>query len=288
MKKIGIIDYYISNYHSNTYHEFFHKIAEEENREEYVITHVFAIEDMSPSTNETTAEWCARTGAKQCATIEELCDAVDVIMILSPNHPQFHEEFAKVAFKSGKRVYVDKTFAPDYATAKRIVDCGKENGAEFWSTSATRFDPEILEFLNDDKPRMNTVTAMGGNVFDVYCIHLVELVNTFIKNGAKSVICRNGAPSSVFEITYNDGRKAFINHYEKAVLNFTCLAEIDGTCKKISVSDDIWKNCTRALMDFFDTGVIPVSNESTLECMAILSAMKTARENVGKIVNIEG
>ena len=42
MKKVGIIDNYISNFHSNTYHKLFHEIAVEAGREEYVITHIYA------------------------------------------------------------------------------------------------------------------------------------------------------------------------------------------------------------------------------------------------------
>ncbi|MEE1075547.1 MAG: hypothetical protein U0K93_08730, partial [Acutalibacteraceae bacterium] len=72
MKKIGIIDCYISNFHSNTYYKLFHEIAEEEGREEYVITHIYATMDLSPTTKETTAQWCERTGAKECKTIKEV------------------------------------------------------------------------------------------------------------------------------------------------------------------------------------------------------------------------
>ena len=120
MKKVGIIDNYISNFHSNTYYDLFHKIAEEEGREEYVITHVYAKLDVSPSTKETTDEWCERTGAKKCESPKEVCDAVDVIMVLAPNNPELHRELVEDAFRSGKLVYVDKTFAPDYKTAREI------------------------------------------------------------------------------------------------------------------------------------------------------------------------
>lgn len=288
MKKIGIIDCYISNFHSNTYYKLFHDIAEEENREEYVITHIYAVEDVSPTTKETTADWCARTGAIECKTIKEVCDAVDVIMVLAPNHPQLHEELTKIPFESGKPVYVDKTFAPDYATAKRIIDYGKQTGANFWSSSATRFETAILSYLSDDAPNIDKVTVISGNPFEMYCIHLVELVNTFMKNGAKSVVCHSGSPSIMFEITYRDGRKAYLNQFEGTYAKFNCFPETEGKCKQIAFVDDFWKNFSRALLDFFATGKAPIPTDNTLECIAIRSAMIKAKENIGEEIMVEG
>ena len=288
MKKIGIIDYYISNFHTNTYYKLFHEIAEEEGREEYVITHIYATLELSPTTKETTSQWCERTGAIECKTIKEVCDAVDVIMVLAPNHPHLHEELCKIPFESGKRVYVDKTFAPDYATAKRIIDYAKEKGANFWSSSATRFETIMTDYLKEDAPLIDKVTVISGNPFDMYCIHLVELVNTFMKNGAKTVVCHSGSPSIMFEITYNDGRKAYINHFEGTYAKFNCFPETEGKCKQIAFVDDFWKNFSRALLDFFDNGKAPIPTDNTLECIAIRSAMVKAKENIGEEITVEG
>ncbi len=288
MKKIGIVDYYISNFHTNTYYKLFHEIAEEEGREEYVITHIYATLDLSPTTKETTEQWCERTGAKRCETIKEVCDAVDVIMVLAPNHPHLHEELTRLPFESGKRVYVDKTFAPDYASAKRIIDYGKAHKANFWSSSATRFETVMADYLKPDAPKIDKVTVISGNPFEMYCIHLVELVNTFMKNGAKTVVCHSGSPSIMFEITYNDGRKAFINQFEGTYAKFNCFPEADGKCKQVAFVDDFWKNFSRALLDFFDTGVAPIPTDNTLECIGIRSAMIKAKENIGEVIEIEG
>ena len=96
MKKVGIIDSYISNYHASTYFKLFHEIAEEENREEYVITDIYAVNDVSPSTNETTDQWCERTGAVKRDNIKDVVDNVDVIMVLAPNNPELHEELCEL------------------------------------------------------------------------------------------------------------------------------------------------------------------------------------------------
>ncbi|MBQ7799748.1 MAG: Gfo/Idh/MocA family oxidoreductase [Oscillospiraceae bacterium] len=288
MKKVGIIDNYISNFHTNTYHKLFHEIAVEENREEYVITHIYAKTDTSPSDKLTTKEWCEKYGAKECASIGEVVDNVDVIMVLAPNNPEMHEELCKIPLESGKKVYIDKTFAPDYETAVRIAEFGKKNGAQFWSSSATRFEPCLDEFLYSKESKTSKITVNSGNVFKIYSIHLIELMNTFMKNGAKSVVCHSNTATLVFEITFKDGRKAFLNQFEGTWAPFALYPEIDGKCKELFCKTDFWKCFARSLLDFFDTGKIPVDIESTIECIAVRSAMCKAKENVGVEIMVEG
>lgn len=288
MKKIGILDSYISNFHSNTYYKFFHEIAIEENREEYKITHVYAKLDVSPSTGETTEQWCKKTGAVLCKTAKEVCDAVDVIMVLAPNNPEMHEELCATAFESGKPVYVDKTFAPNYESAKKIIDMGKQKKANFWSSSATRFEPCLAPFLAENSPKVDSITVESGNNFEIYCIHLVELMNTFMKNGAKTVICRNNSANLVFEITFNDNRKAFINQFIGTHADFCCYPEIDGKCQQLYCKSDFWKSFSKALLDFFDTKKAPIPTENTLECIAVRDALKKAIVNPHIEIKVEG
>lgn len=289
MKKVGIIDDYVANFHSNTYNELFGVIAKEENREEYKITHIYAKNDTHERASETTDEWCARTGAIKCATIQEVCDAVDVILVLAPNSPELHEELVQIPFKSGKRVYVDKTFAPDYATAKRIADYGKETGANYWSSSAVRFDPRLLPFLKGETPEVKSVVVQGGNVFEIYAIHLVEVMNSVMKNGAKTVTCINGGSNLIMEIAFKDGRKAFYHQAVCAPVPFSAYIEYaDGKCDAVVTGEDFWKIFVRALMDFFDTGVAPIPVENTVECIAVRSAIKKAMTQPGVTVEVEG
>lgn len=289
MKKVGIIDNYISNFHSNTYHKLFAEIAEEEGRESYVITHVYAVTDVSPSTNETTDEWCARVGAKKCDSIEEVCREVDVIMVLAPNNPEMHEEMVQIPFRSGKPVYVDKTFAPDYATAKRIADLGKQTGAKFWSSSAVRFDPVLEEYTKDPVSRVHSAVVQGPNVFDIYSIHIIEVLNTVMKDGVEAVTCLSGGKNLIFKLDYKDGRCSFYHQLIKG--NFQFMAFLDTDAERgvrLECSSDFWRGFARGLMDYFDTGVAFVNVESTVECIAVRSAMRRAMENVGERIEVEG
>ncbi|MBE7050866.1 MAG: hypothetical protein E7394_08940 [Ruminococcaceae bacterium] len=287
MKKVGIVDCYISNFHANMYYDLFKKIAKDEQREEYVITHIYASLDVSPANGETTDQWCERTGAKKCGTIKEVCDNVDVIMVLAPNNPELHEELVKLPFESGKLCYVDKTFAPDFATAKRIKEYGNKFGARYWSSSAVRFDPELDKYLGKENPEVKSILVQGGNVFKIYSIHLVEVMNTVMKGGADFVKCIHNDNNLMFEITYKDGRKCFYHQTIGIPTPFAVYVDNGEACEAHVCGEEFWYTFARALMDFFDTGVAKVNINDTLECIAVRSALMKAMENVGEVVKVE-
>ena len=289
MKKIGIIDNYISNFHSNTYYTLFEKIANEEGLEPCVITHIYAVTEVSPSTKETTDEWCARTGAKRCDTIEEVCESVDAIMVLAPNNPELHPELTKAPLASGKPVYVDKTFAPDYKTAREIADYGKANGANFWSSSAVRFDPVMEEYLNNPESLVKSAVVAGPNVFEIYSIHLIELINTVMKAGAKTVQCLSGGKNLIFKLDFKDGRSAFYHQLIRANMPFTLFLDTEAERGvKLECGEAFWRGFARALMEYFYTGTPVIDIESTVECIAVRTAMMKAMENVGAVIEVEG
>ena len=126
MKKIGFVDYYISEWHANNYPGWVKDYCAKVGLD-YQVCYAWAEKDVSLVDGKTTAEWCENMGIEQCASVEELCKKSDNIVVLAPSDPDTHLRLAKEVFKyaDGKRVYIDKTFAPDYATAKEIFDLAK-------------------------------------------------------------------------------------------------------------------------------------------------------------------
>ena len=121
MKTIGFIDYYISEWHANNYVGWFKEVNEKLG-DDFVVKYAWAEMDKSPLDDVTTDQWCEKYGVTKCDTIEELCEKADYILILSPSDPEKHLGYAEKALKYKKNTYIDKTFAPDYKTAKAIFD----------------------------------------------------------------------------------------------------------------------------------------------------------------------
>ena len=137
MKKIGFVDYYISEWHANNYPAWIANACQKLGAD-YEVAYAWAELDVSPKYGETTAQWCEQKGVIQCNTLAELCEKSDVIVILAPTDPQTHLKYATEVLKYGKRTYIDKTFAPDLATAQQIFALGKKYNTPFFTSSARR------------------------------------------------------------------------------------------------------------------------------------------------------
>ena len=76
MKKIGFIDYYISEWHADNYPAWI-KAASERLGLDYEVKYAYAKRDISPVSGLSTDEWCEKFGVEKCDTIEEITEKSD-------------------------------------------------------------------------------------------------------------------------------------------------------------------------------------------------------------------
>lgn len=260
MKKIGFVDYYISEWHANNYPGWIKNYCQSAGLD-YQVCYAWAEKDVSLVDGKTTAEWCEKMNIEQCASVEELCKKSDFIVVLAPSDPDTHLRLASQVFKhaDGKRVYIDKTFAPDYATAKAIFDEAEKYGVEFFSTSALRYASEI----KDDKKVNCTVTYGGGSNYDEYIIHQVEMIVKTMGVGASKVMVKENGEDLVTDIEFKDGRCAQMNWNSK----YGFKAIVDGVEKEIE--SDFFATLMMKIISFFEGNASDFAGEETLEVMKI-------------------
>lgn len=75
----------------------------------------------------TTGEWYAKFGVAQSSSQEDLTEKSDCIVVLSPDNPEQHEALTALVLKSGKLVYVYKTFANNRAAAERMFNLAEKH-----------------------------------------------------------------------------------------------------------------------------------------------------------------
>ena len=118
MKTIGFIDFFLNELHANVYPGMIQAYNEKIGTD-YQVKYAWA--EVDENLGVTTEQWCQKYGAAPCSSIEELCEKSDYVIVLSPSNPEKHLEYAEKVFKCGKSPYIDKTFTPDYITAKSIL-----------------------------------------------------------------------------------------------------------------------------------------------------------------------
>ena len=167
MQTIGFIDYFLDEWHANNYPEWIKQAS----GGELQVAYAYGKIDSPRPGGLTTDDWCAKYGITRCATIEEVVEKSDCLLVLSPDNCEMHEELCQIPLRSGKRTYVDKTFAPDLAAAERLFAIARQSGTPCYSTSALRFAAEYRDIRPDE---VTAVSCWGPNDFDTYSVHQLE------------------------------------------------------------------------------------------------------------------
>ena len=276
MKKIGFVDYYLSEFHANNYPEWMKKAAAEAGLE-FELAYAWAELDTSPLDGVTTDEWCAKYGAEKCATLDELCEKSDFIVVLAPKDPDKHLGYCETVFKYGKRTYVDKTFAPDLETAKKIFALAEKYGTPFFSSSALRYSTE----LNEEEAEQIIVQGSGSN-FPEYFIHLAEMVVKKLGTGFVSVKTEKMGTCRVVTAEYGDGRRAILNWAPG--LPYTAFIIGKGGNLYRPIKSDFFYELIRDMLNFFKTGELSFANEETLEVIKLVELAVKGESTPGVIL----
>ncbi len=276
-KKIGFVDLYISEWHANNYPAWI-KDAAKKLSLSYDVAYAYAEQDDSPFDGRNTAQWCRDFSAEQCKTIDELCEKSDVIIILAPSNPEVHLHLAEAVLKHKKPTYIDKTFAPDYKTAREIYAIGEKYDTPFFSSSALRYAAE-LEGLSGAK---DVFLTGGGSNFPEYSIHMIEMLVKTLGTGAVSTRAEKiGSQTHVF-VSYADGRAASMTY--APALPFTIYAKGDAIEAYRPIASEFFPALIEDILRFFESEALPFPKEETLEAMKVREGALLAAENPGKTI----
>ena len=274
--KLGFIDYYLDEWHANNYPRWF---AEASGGED-TVTLAWGMID-SPIGGRTTAQWCEDMGIPRAQTIEEVVEKCDGIVVLSPDNCEMHEELSRIPLASGKPTYVDKTFAPDLAAARRIFDWADAHRTPCYSTSALRYADEYRDIRGVD-----SVYSWGPYGFETYSIHQIEPIVMMIEAAPQKLMYLPGKHSYTIQICFEGGRTASLTGVDGEVPFM--MNVVDGSGARIvEPKSDYFKTFIRAMLDFFHDPAEAVPHAETLKIMAIRTAGLKAIEAPGTWVDVE-
>lgn len=275
MKKIGFIDYYISEWHANNY-PIWIKSVNEKLGTDFEVAYAWAEVETSPVDGVTTAQWCKNFGAEKCDTIDEVCEKSDFIIILAPSDPETHLRYAEAVLPYGKRTYIDKTFAQDYETAKKIFELGEKYGTQFFSTSALRY----AETFGDISKSENTVITGGGGNFNEYIIHPIEMMVSLGADRIKRVKVEAEGIKRNCSLVAENGLEISIIYSPDLAYTVTVQMEDGSICKK-DAAGEFFVTLMCEILRFFEGGKEPFDTRQTLEVMRVRDALIRAEAQCG-------
>ena len=281
MKKIGIIDYFIDEWHSNTYLGLFEK-ASQALGVEYKVVYGYAEVEQDGKMH--TDDWCAKNNVIRCNTIEELCEKSDNILILAPANPETHLRYAEAALKYGKTTYIDTTFAPDLETATAIFAVAEKYNTKIFTSSALRYAEEIADYT-DVK---NVMIKGGGRSLEEYIIHQIEMAVKLTKGEqAKLAHVFSGDKQSTIVLEYA-GRTVTLS-YSNSGWGFSVDVETDkANCeyKNVEKGTEFYR-LVESIVKFFETNEEPFDKKETLAVLAIRDAIMKGISNGEKTIPVE-
>ena len=204
--KIGFIDYYLDEWHANNYPAWISEVSHGEMEVAYAYGRI----DSPLPGGMTTAQWCEKYKTERCKSIEELIDKSDALLVLSPDNCEMHEQLCQLPLRSRKFTYVDKTFAPDQASARRIFAIAEQYGTPCYSTSALRFAKEYRSVNTDS---VLAVNCWGPGEFEPYSIQQLEPLVMLMKASAKRVMKLPGKRCLTLAVEFVDGRMGTISQF---------------------------------------------------------------------------
>lgn len=275
MKKIGFVDHYLSEWHANNYPAWIAEVCESLGTE-YKVAYAWAELGVSPVDGVTTAEWCEKYGVESCDTLDELCDKSDIILILAPSSPEKHLQYAETVLKYGKRTYIDKTFAPDHATACQIFELAKKYNVPFFSSSALRYATE----LDAVKEPTSVITTGGGRLFNEYIIHQCEMVIKKLGTDPCAVSVSVQGTQRIVKIAFTSGKQATMIYGKN--MPFSIYMQTDSGSEDEcwqQISSPFFKNLIADMIRFFETGIVSFDTEQTKAVIKLIEASIAACGN---------
>lgn len=265
MKTIAFIDHDIDNWHANT----FARLIKESKRD-------FCLAGIFSERKDNAADWAARHEVPCVDSIADLKNLADFVMVLAPSNPETHLGLCREAFRLGKPTYVDKTFAPDLATAEAIFDLANAAKIPIQSASVLRYT-EVQEFCRaapENKPDF-VATWGGGTNFDEYIIHQIELVVSLLGPDYESLSFKRLAHITRIDLAFGGNRAASIHMAAPSEIAFSTTVSNPAKTASFVVDDGrLFVSGLHAILDFFSKGHALIDQRETLAIMRILDEVK--------------
>jgi predicted dehydrogenase len=227
-----------------------------------------------------TVEWCRQRNIKPMASMNSLIASVDAIMVIAADDSRFHETVCPEALACGKPVYVDKTFAHNLETAKKLFAIAEKNRTPVFSSSAQRYCQHLIDYLAERKAPTRFMSTTGPHSLANYAVHQLEPIVAVMGTGVKRIKAfAAGSAVTHLILDYGGGRFASFCQSPQPWAEFNFLVSDGETGRRLHSDDgNFYLNLMKAILNFFVHGIVPVQKEETLEIIAIIETAAKARE----------
>lgn len=266
-RRIGFVDDNLDNYHARVYLQIIQETLKERG---FVVAGATALQA------EKSREWAKKQKLDYYDSPADLNKVVDCFAVLAPATPKTHQELCRLILPFGKTTFVDKTFAPDRASAEKFFALADEHRVAIQTSSALRYTAVQKFVATAGRQRIRHLVTWGpGSNYDEYVIHPVELAVSCLGHEAVALMRRGTEPESQLLVNFTGGRTAVVNVYNKKQTPFAASVTTEKETRYFEVDTKrLFIDAAAAMLDFFAAGKPDIDRRETLTILRILDAAR--------------
>lgn len=292
-KKVGIIG--LDTSHSIAFTKF---INGEDKKEAYANYQVVAAYPYGSKTIKSSfdripgyIEQVKEMGVEIVPSIAELLKKVDYVL-LETNDGNPHLEQAYEVFKAGKPMFIDKPIGANLAQAIAVFELSRKFNVPVFSSSSLRYVSESQKLRNGELGKVLGADCYAPGHLEPshsdmawYGIHGIETLFTVMGAGCLSVSRVSSDGTDVAVGLWDDGRIGTVRATRTGKSQYGGYAFTD----KGIVSTGQYQGYEPLLIEilnFFETGVPPVTEKETLEIFTFIDAADKSK-HTGKVISMD-
>jgi predicted dehydrogenase len=225
-------------------------------------------------------------------SIEELCQRVDAVMLESVDGRP-HLEQARPVIRARKPLFIDKPMAGSLADVVAIFRLAAAQEVPVFSSSSYRFYESLQNVKRTDVGAVRSVISYGPAHLEPhhpdlfwYGVHPTEALFAILGTGCESVVRTATPDTDVVTGVWSGGRvgtlvglRAGPTPHRVIVFGSQAVAQQEG--------GGDYAPLVREIIQFFRTGVAPVSPRETMELFAFMEAADESKRAGGEPVRLE-
>lgn len=232
-----------------------------------------------------------RLGVPLVGRPDEMLGRIDGLLLVSLGGA-VHFERARPFLEAGLPCFIDKPFTCGVADAWRIADLAARKRAPVFSSSALRYAPAVVKYV-DDAPGGRVLGAMtygpatlreGNPGLFHYGIHAIELLYTLMGPGCRQASCTHTGGADVVTGQWADGRVGTVRGLREGETPYGFVAFAERAVHAVPVDTTyLYRELLKQVVDFFRTGKPPVPLDVTIEIVALIEASLKSARNHGAV-----
>ncbi len=228
-------------------------------------------------------------GVRLAAGISELLAECDAVLLCSLDGRP-HPEQARPVLEAGKPVFVDKPVAATYREVRALYHLAEQVGTPMFGASAVRWYPGIVELARAEVGLVRGAFSYGPAPIEpshpdlfFYGIHPTEALFTVLGEGCRTVRRVATPHTSVVVGEWEDGRVGTLHAMHRWPAEYKVIKFGDeGVAEQSSAGD--YTPLVRQIVEFFLTGIPPVTRSQTQEIYAFMEAADESKRRGGAVV----